>query len=167
MTLSDFPANPGRGFGEVVIEGVPNDNTGPAPGQLAPNFALQLDDGSYVTLHDLQGQPVMINFWATWCGPCRLEMPDIVAADAADGELVVLAINVQEELDAIEPFVNEFGMTMPIGRDSSGELRTLYEAQGMPTSVFINPDGTIAAKWSGLLTQELLATFLQQIGSTS
>ena len=167
VTLNDFPADRGRGFGEVVIEGVPNDETGLAPGQLAPNFALQLDDGRYITLHDLQGQPVMINFWATWCGPCRLEMPDIVAADAADDELVVLAINVQEDLAAIEPFVTEFGMTMPVGRDVSGDLRTLYQAQGMPTSVFINPDGTVATKWAGLLTEEILTTFLQQIGSSS
>jgi thiol-disulfide isomerase/thioredoxin len=109
----------------------------------------------------------MINFWATWCGPCRKEMPDIVAADLADDDLVVLAINVQEELAAIEPFVEEFGMTMPIGRDASGELRTLYEAAGMPTSVFIQPDGTVAIKWSGLLTPELLDNFLGQIRSTS
>ena len=78
-------------------------------------------------------------------------------------ELVVLAINVQENLDVVRPFVEEFNMSMPVGRDVHGDLSDLYGVRGMPTSVFIQPDGTIATIWSGLLTEATLNGLLSQI----
>ncbi|MCH5374569.1 MAG: TlpA family protein disulfide reductase, partial [Planctomycetes bacterium] len=139
IDVSELPATLGQGFGQARLDGIDNQG-GLNPGDVAPNFAIHLEDGRYLTLSDLQGRPVMINFWATWCGPCRLEMPDIVAAAEADANLVILAVNVQESMSAIGPFVEEYNMSMPVVRDPQGALRDLYGVRGMPTSVFIHPD---------------------------
>ncbi len=163
IDASELPATLGRGFGQALLDGIDNQGSGLNPGDVAPNFIIQLEDGRYLTLADLQGRPVMINFWATWCGPCRLEMPDIVAAAEADTNLVVLAVNVQEPMSAIGPFVEEYNMSMPVVRDPQGALRDLYGVRGMPTSVFIHADGTIATTWAGLLTEATLAELLSRI----
>jgi thiol-disulfide isomerase/thioredoxin len=106
---------------------------------------------------------VLINFWATWCGPCRLEMPELVTTANNHAELIVLAVNVQEELPQIQAFAEDFAMTMPIVRDTDGALRQKYGVRGMPTSIFIDKEGKIAAVWSGLLTKKVLNKFLTEI----
>ena len=105
----------------------------------------------------------MINFWASWCGPCRIEMPDIVRQASDRADLVVLAINVQEDLDRVQTFVEEFQMSIPVPLDKRGDVRDLYQVRGMPTSVFIDRDGTVASTWAGLLTPDKLAELLNQI----
>ena len=108
-------------------------------------------------------QPVVINFWATWCAPCRREMPEFVEASEAHDDLVILAVNTQEKLEVVEPFAQEFAITMPVIRDENGDVKELYEVNGMPTSIFIDRSGRIAATWAGLLTGEALAEFLAEI----
>jgi len=163
LTFDELPIGLGRGY---LVAGLVEDNnsqTEVKEGDLAPDFLLQLNDGRHLSLRDLQGQPVLINFWATWCGPCRLEMPELVATANNNKELVVLAVNVQEELAQIEPFAEDFAMTMPIVRDTDGALRQKYGVRGMPTSVFIDKEGKVAAVWSGLLTKKLLKQFIKEI----
>jgi peroxiredoxin len=90
-------------------------------------------------------------------------MPEIVAAANHDPELVVLAINVQEELAQLEPFAEDFQMAMPVVRDTDATLRQLYAVSGMPTSVFIDRNGQIATIWTGVLTAKTLEEQLAAI----
>ena len=165
IALANFPEGIGRGYALASLEGIDNtgSDVGLQPGDVAPNFRFGLDDGSYASLHELRGQPVVINFWATWCGPCRREMPEFVEAYEMHDDLVILAVNVQEELETLEPFAEEFAITMPVIRDAGGDLQNLYEIRGLPATIFIDRNGRIAATWPGILTGEALSEFLAQI----
>lgn len=160
---NELPSGIGRGFPVASVQGINNDNSSPTVGAMPPNFNMVLEDGRYLSLADLQGRPVLLNFWATWCGPCRLEMPEIVAESNRNDDLIVLAINVQEELPQLQPFAEDFAMTMPVVQDSDATLRQLYEVSGMPTSVFIDSDGHIDTIWRGILTAQSLQEFIDQL----
>ncbi len=164
IPLAALPVGVGRGFPTVEINQTDANNVGLQKGNVAPNFRLVLADGRHINLQDLQGQPVLINFWATWCGPCRLEMPEIVSLAATNADLVVLAINVQESIEQIQPFAEEFQMTLPVVRDTDGSLRNLYEVRGMPTSIFIDRNGKIFTTWAGMLTMDLLQEIVADLG---
>jgi thiol-disulfide isomerase/thioredoxin len=163
ISPSALPDGWGRGFPTVEIDTRGNRGATLRAGAEAPNFTLRLDDGRFLTLHDLRGRPVMINFWASWCGPCRLEMPDIVAQAQADPDLVVLAVNVQETMAHVQPFAEEFHMTMPVALDANAELRNLYQVRGMPSSVFIDRTGNISIIWTGILDGALLQQLIDDI----
>lgn len=164
VSLDAFPDTLGRGYPLGSLEGTDNTNTGLRAGDIAPNFRLQLDDREGLYLSDLVGHPILINFWATWCGPCRLEMPEIVHRSSTASDLIVLAVNVQEEPDPIAAFASDFNMTMPVVRDVDAKIRDLYQIRGMPTSVFVDREGKVASYWEGVLTpsrlEELLAAIL-------
>ena len=157
--LEQFPDALGSGFpvADLVQEGSPD------VGEIAPNFAFFLADGRGADLASLQGKPVVLNFWATWCGPCRAEMPDLVALHESDTGLVVLEVNVGEELSAVEEFASEFGMNMTVVLDQEDLIRRAYGVRNMPTTVFIKADGTIGARWPGFLAGEQLHDFVEQI----
>jgi thiol-disulfide isomerase/thioredoxin len=162
VTIDSLPDGLGRGYPIASLAGETSSDA-IALGDPAPNFRLTLDDGRSLTLHDLAGRPVLVNFWATWCGPCRLEMPEIVRAANATPDLVVLAVNVQEELEPIQAFAGDFQMSMPIARDQNGDIRSLYQVRGMPTTFFVNRQGAVQAIWPGVLTPDRLEEFLSQI----
>lgn len=163
ITLDALPPGVGRGFPTAQRD--PASKAGSLEeGETPPNFLLVLEDGRHLSLQDLRGRPVLLNFWATWCGPCRLEMPEIVNVAATNSDLVVLAINVQESLEQIQPFAAEFQMTLPVVSDTDGALRNLYEVRGMPTSVFIDREGKIFTTWPGILTADLLQEILGDMG---
>ena len=159
IPLEQFPDALGSGFpvADLVQEGSPD------VGEIAPNFAFFLADGRGADLASLQGKPVVLNFWATWCGPCRAEMPDLVALHESDTDLVVLEVNVGEELSAVEEFASEFGMNMTVVLDQEDLIRRAYGVRNMPTTVFIKADGTIGARWPGFLAGEQLHDFVEQI----
>ena len=136
------------------------DSTGElAVGQPAPDFTLKTLDGQQVSLSQFRGQPVLINFWASWCPPCRLEMPDLVRAyeaHQADG-FVILAINLtfQDSLPEAQRFVDEFNMSFPVLLDETGEVTTnVYRLFGLPTSVFVDRSGMITHIQVGPMTGE-------------
>ena len=142
----------------------------PAPrkGFLAPDFALKQPDGSTVTLSQFRGQAVMVNLWATWCAPCRAEMPIIEEMYQAyrDQGFTVLAVNAtrQDEPLAIVPFVNEFGLSFPILLDETGEVADLYELRSLPTSFFIDRSGVIAeVVIGGPMSEALLRSRIEGI----
>lgn len=119
----------------------------PQVGFPAPDFQLQTLDGETVTLSDLRGRAVVINLWASWCPPCRSEMPAIesVYQQYQDRELAVLAVNAtnQDDLRAAEEFVVQNGLSFPILLDTDGTVSRRYELRSLPTTFFIDPGGTI------------------------
>lgn len=163
---ADVPSLPAN-LAEVSLAGVDNKGHGLEPGQLAPDFVMKYGDGKKVKLSDLRGQPVMLNFWATWCAPCKAEMPEIVNAYEAqkDSGLVVLGVNAEETAQQASEFMQEYNMQFPVVLDSRGDLQQLYMVRGLPTSIFIDRDGKIAVRWAGLLNQDLLDEYLTEISS--
>jgi thiol-disulfide isomerase/thioredoxin len=163
ISLADLPAGIGRGYPVAQVDTEPTPGGLLRAGEAAPDFALVLGDGRFLRLSDLQGQPVVVNFWATWCGPCRMEMPELVNAANADPDLVVLAVDVQEALTPVEEFADEFQMSMPVVLDSDGKVRNLYRVPGLPTTYFIDKAGKIASVVVGPLTPPVLAERLAEI----
>jgi peroxiredoxin len=128
-----------------------------AVGQPAPDFTLKTLDGGEASLSKFRGRPVLINFWASWCPPCRLEMPDLVRAYEAhqDDGFVILAINLtfQDSLQEAQRFADEFNMSFPVLLDETGEVTTaLYRLYGLPTSVFVDRNGMISHIQIGPMT---------------
>lgn len=140
---------------------------GSRQGNVAPAFTLTTLTGNPANLSDYKGRPVLINFWASWCKPCRGEMPDIVAAYQAHQEtgLAVLAINLtdQEGMKDVRKFVAEFQMPFPVLLDEKGRVRRLYALIGVPTSVFIGSDGVVRLVNPGPITSEALQRGLAEI----
>lgn len=137
-------------------------------GQPAPNFTLMSLDGDEVSLADYQGQPVLINFWASWCPPCRLEMPDLVEAYEAhkDEGFIILAIDLtfQDSLPDVETFVEEFGLTFPVLLDEDGAVANRqYRLLGLPMSVFVNREGIITRLHIGAMTAEQVDDFVNEL----
>ncbi len=142
----------------------------PAPreGFLAPEFTLNDPQGASVSLSQLRGRPVLVNLWATWCEPCRAEMPLIEKMYELHQEqgFVVLAVNVtmQDDPFAIVPFIREYHLTFPILLDETGEVADLYELRSLPTSFFIRRDGVIAeVVVGGPMTEALLQARIEEI----
>jgi peroxiredoxin len=121
----------------------------PAPqtGFPAPDFTLETIDGQTVTLSSLRGKPVILNFWASWCPPCKAEMPAIqhVYEDYRARGLVVLAVNAahQDTLVNVQAFLTENSLTFPVPLDPAGTVNTLYQVRSLPTTFFIGADGVI------------------------
>jgi thiol-disulfide isomerase/thioredoxin len=135
-------------------------------GEPAPDFTLQAAGGETVRLADLRGRPLAINFWATWCEPCRAEMPALQrAADRyADQGFTVLAVNFDEAEADVLAFGEALGLTMPLLLDPGGAVQRLYRVIGYPTTYFVDDDGRLAAQHIGVLDDRLLETYLEQIG---
>ena len=118
-----------------------------APDSAAPDFTLETLAGDSVTLSGLKGRPVFLNFWASWCEPCRGEMADIVRAQSAHAgqQLVVLAINLtdQEHMADVRRFVTEMRMPFPVLLDRRGRVRKKDRLRGVPSSVFIDAAGVV------------------------
>jgi peroxiredoxin len=140
--------------------------TAPQAGALAPDFALQTIDGRQVRLSDFRGRPVLINFWATWCGPCRLEMPGIQAKfEEHAPELVVLAVDFDEPANAVRSFSDELGLTFDVLLDPGGEVNSqVYRVRGYPSSFFVDEDGVIRVVQIGLMTEGQLEDYLNEVG---
>lgn len=162
IVLADLPAGLGRGFPTANVQDAAQAGGLLQAGEPAPDFALLLDDGRSLRLSDLRGQPVVINFWATWCGPCRLEMPELVKA-ALDKDFVLLAVDVQEAPEPVAAFAAEFQMNFPVVLDTEGKVRSLYRAPGLPTTYFVGKDGAISSLVVGPLTPQALAERLAEI----
>lgn len=134
-------------------------------GQRAPDFTLRDVDGGEVTLSDLRGRPLLINFWATWCGPCRTEMPVIEAAyeqHRAAG-LVVLAIDVRENPELARTFAGWLGVSFTLLDDGSGDVAQRYRVTAFPTSFFVDRAGVIRAWQVGAMDRPTLDQHLASI----
>ena len=136
----------------------------PQVGQPAPDFQYTMPDGSTHTLSQLHGKKVLVNFWATWCGPCRSEMPDLQKALGETGDsVVVLGVNKAQELKEIAPFADELRISFPLIANSAGDIAGRYGAQNLPTSYFINSDGTIGLKKTGVMNYTFIKAHIDQL----
>ncbi len=133
---------------------------GPAPrvGTAAPDFELTSLDGKTVRLSDFRGRPVWVNFWASWCPPCRAETPDVQGAYAEkQGEgLVLLGISIGEGADAVRSYVQTAGITYTVLLDPDQAVAGRYRITGIPTHFFVDRDGVIRGMQSGGLSRSAL-----------
>lgn len=144
----------------------PIDGRSPEVGEQAPQFALRDADGNARTLSDYEGRVVWLNFWATWCGPCRRELPDIqaLAREFESEGLVVLTINFEESVGTALPFWEELELDLPILFDSDGEVAKQYRLRGFPDNFFIDRDGVLRSFELGFLTEEQMRERLAELG---
>lgn len=138
-------------------------------GEPAPEFTLLDSGGNVVRLSDFRGKTVVMNFWATWCSPCRKEFPELIKLynRNVDRGLVVLGVDLQESPDIVRSFLNEFGATYPVVIDTKGDVAARYRLLGLPTTYFIDGDGIVRAQHVGELTEAILAKKLGETGFTT
>lgn len=164
---------PNDGYGIVALPAGKNTTGRPVSsdvGRAAPDFLLQTPEGGTLRLSDLRGHPVLVNFWASWCTPCREEMPDVVRGYAAHsaGGLQMVAVDLQENAGQVQSFASEFGMTFPIVIDRTGAVASAWRIggpiKGIPSSYFVDADGIVQARVFGPMTAQTLTDNLAAIG---
>lgn len=137
----------GPAFAELSKEGLH-----PMEGQpMAPDFALKNLNGETQRLSDLRGKVVIVNFWATWCPPCRAEMPSMQRAwvDMQDKDVVMLAVHVGGNEDKIWSFVGDYELDFPVLIDAKSEVADAWPMKGLPSTFIVDPDGRIAYRAIG------------------
>jgi peroxiredoxin len=136
-------------------------------GKPVPDFVAQKIGGEKIQLSQLKGKAVVLNFWGSWCEPCREEMPDLNKAvkEFANKNVVVLALNVRESEVPIQAFANQYKLdALPLLMDSSKEITPSYQVGPLPTTFFIKPDGTLYKKIEGgPMSYETIRDNMQQI----
>ena len=157
---STSPVDPGATFYRLSAETQGLDLGQKAPELVGENggASVQLMDlvGRPVSLASLKGQPVWINFWATWCPPCQRETPvlrDTFEAHKSEG-LVLLAIDVQEPADTVRSYATRYGLTYSIGLDVTGAIFRTYRIFGLPSQYFIDHEGVVRGRYFGPLTRD-------------
>ena len=161
----------GEGIKDVTLLDTPRDadqadlDVGPQVGKLAPDFELSDFDGTRYRLSGFRGRALYINFWATWCGPCREEMPDIQEVlGRHEGELVVISVNRRQSLDTAQDFFADLerldggtGVSFTVnGMDPDDTLYQEYRGLGMPVSVFVDPEGVVSGVYNGRISLETM-----------
>lgn len=130
-------------------------------GNIAPDFELETLKGERVKLSDFRGKRIMLNFWASWCGPCRAEIPDMQKFyDQKEEDIEILAVNLidsrPDEADNVGPFVEEYELTFPVLLDWGNVVSGIYQIQPIPTTFLIHSDGRIHNIAYGPLNYELM-----------
>jgi thiol-disulfide isomerase/thioredoxin len=158
------PATPTAGPEASVEPTMPP--IGLAVGFTAPELTITDLEGQEIRLSELRGKPVLVNFWAVWCGFCRVELPEMqeVYQEHRDDGFVILAIDVQEDPAQVKEFVDELGLTFPIIIDDTGVTTRAYRVRGLPTSYFIGPDGVILGKQIGQIDRQWMKDHLALAG---
>jgi cytochrome c biogenesis protein CcmG/thiol:disulfide interchange protein DsbE len=134
-------------------------------GQPAPDFTLSLFNGKTFRLAEHRGQPVVINFWASWCTPCRAEMPDFEKIYQVYRErgIVFVGVAVRDDPAAARGLLDELAITYPAGIDEDDAISRPYRLIGMPMTVFIDPAGTVVDKHTGALSEAQLVRFVEEM----
>ena len=134
----------------------------PLVARQAPSFTLTLFDGKVVRLADFRGKAVLVNFWASWCVPCRAEAGALESAwqKYKDRGVVFLGVNIQDKEEDARAFMKEFGITYLNGQDASGKIAVDHGVWGIPESFFIDPQGRITYKHAGELKTSTITSKL-------
>ncbi|MCE7946971.1 MAG: TlpA family protein disulfide reductase [Chloroflexi bacterium CFX4] len=139
-------------------------------GSPAPDFELPTPNGETLRLSALRGQWVVVNFWATWCAPCRAEMPVLQAlidspseAARALGQVALIAVNRDESESAVRAFLDELNLTLPVALDAGGKISNRYGIVSLPITFFIDPEGIVRHKQIGEVTAAILEQTLRKL----
>jgi cytochrome c biogenesis protein CcmG/thiol:disulfide interchange protein DsbE len=137
--------------------------TQPTDGK-APDFTLETYGGDTIHLADLEGQVVVLNFWASWCGPCALEAPDLEAIwqDYKDRGVMMIGVGYVDSKPKAEEFMARYGMTYPNGADLRSEISDAYAIRGVPETFVINQNGEVVFFIEQVVSYEQLATVLEE-----
>lgn len=132
-------------------------------GAPAPEIALPMLSGEARTLSDLRGQVVILNFWATWCGPCRAEMPALaeIQTQYASRGVIVIGVNQREDAGSVRAYLDSIGVDFPIALDPTGESNRQYRVLGLPTTYLVDRQGVIRdAVFGGPMARALIESKL-------
>jgi peroxiredoxin len=154
------------GYGTVALpesRNVTGREPAAAIGRAAPDFLLETPDGSALHLSDLQGRPVVVNFWASWCTSCRLETPTLIDTYDSHGKdgLVMVGVNLREATERVQRFVSDYGISYPVAIDRSGEVARTWRIggpnQGLPSTYFIDRQGVVQKVVYGTVSDRIFA----------
>jgi len=151
---------------KTAVPATPAPRPGPAVvGKPAPDFALPTIAGKTTRLSDLRGQVVLVNLWATWCPPCRMEVPELVAAyDRYKGRgFTVLAVNQGEARDQVQAFAGQYGMAFPVLLDQDGAVLSSYPTRGIPASFLVDRQGVLRQIVVGAMDRDELARLVEPL----
>lgn len=160
-------ATPTPGSAQTNNGGQPAEQQETVKTNLMGDYDFELEDlnGNKVSLSDFKGKKVFLNFWATWCPPCKAEMPDIekLYQETKDTELVILAVNVGEDKKTVQDFIIEKGYNFPVLLDVKGEISQMYQVTGIPTTYLIDTKGYLDDGATGAITLEAMKEFVNNL----
>jgi len=138
-------------FGEIIV-----------PADLAPNFELDLINGGHLSLDALKGKVVLVDFWASWCPPCREEAPGLaqVYLEYQDKPVEFVGVDIWDDLRGAQEYIEQFQVPYPDGVDGNGSIAIAFGVRGIPEKFFIGPDGAIARKFVGPIKPDDLRAVL-------
>lgn len=157
----------GEQMGTDMAENPANEGTG--KGDAAPDFTLTTLDGKEVSLSDYKGKKVVLNFWASWCPPCKAEMPHMqnYYEDMTEEDNVeILAVNLTNKdngLDEVTSFVEDYGLTFPIPMDEEGQVGNAYKVIPIPTTYMIDTSGIIQNMIVGPMDEQMLIDYVDKL----
>lgn len=129
----------------------------------AIDFTLKDLEGNDISLSDFEGKIVLLNFWATWCKFCDIEMPDLERLYTENEGIVVLGVNVGEDIDLVKEYVDEKNLSFPIVLDETTEIASDYLVSGLPTTYFIDENGMIYGVFPGMMTYDMMTGFVEDM----
>jgi peroxiredoxin len=141
------------------------DNVSPSVGHMAPDFELVNLTGQSIRLGDLRGRPVLINFWATWCGYCLQELPVIEKYyERYASEFIVLAVDVGDSPSDVRSVVTKYGFTFPVLRDPDSNVFQQYRLDSFPVTFVLDTEGIVLVKHQGYMSENKLVDYLNKVG---
>ena len=160
----DYRQSMRREINTVLETNQPNIPVGTSVGELAPDFTGTTIDGETIRLRDQRGKVVLINDFASWCGPCLAETPHLVEVFNANSErATIIGLNLLEGETEVAMYRDDFQITYPLVLDPNGDLTEIYKPIGLPTSWFIDPDGVVRYVHAGPMTADMIQRAIEEV----